>query len=301
MPQTGLSQFRNVHNGTSEDHNIDSTIQQARLSTQKPQRHSMGVAFGSADDNGVRSDQTALGVNPNTTRPISLQSSYSTSDLPTRNSVGPINTTPSKIYADQQLNQHNAHLGRIPVVTPGNRQSRDFPPGMGSTESKRDDKMQPPQSLLQASAAPFGPGAMTMVDTSLNSTMPIFSVHSPTYTYNQSYGPPGNQMPGSLAIGGPAFPVYGGFGRIQDSQNRPGTARSRPQLANDAARYDNVALEEYIGRMYDLCKDQHGCRYLQKRLEEKNPESLALILSEILPFVCDLMIGKQSSAVSSMQ
>lgn len=52
-----------------------------------------------------------------------------------------------------------------------------------------------------------------------------------------------------------------------------------------------MKLEHLQGEIYALCKDQHGCRYLQKKLEERNPEHIHLIFTETNPHVVDLMTG----------
>ena len=44
--------------------------------------------------------------------------------------------------------------------------------------------------------------------------------------------------------------------------------------------------------IYTLCKDQHGCRFLQKKLEEKDPENVQIIFEETAPHVVELMTGK---------
>jgi hypothetical protein len=41
--------------------------------------------------------------------------------------------------------------------------------------------------------------------------------------------------------------------------------------------------------IYTLCKDQHGCRFLQKKLEERNAEYLQIIFDETAPHVVELM------------
>lgn len=48
-------------------------------------------------------------------------------------------------------------------------------------------------------------------------------------------------------------------------------------------------LEELQGEIFTLCKDQHGCRYLQKKLEESSPAHRDLIFSETFPHFPDLM------------
>lgn len=41
--------------------------------------------------------------------------------------------------------------------------------------------------------------------------------------------------------------------------------------------------------MLPLCKDQFGCRYLQKKLEDGNPEHRDMIFNEIFPHFAELM------------
>lgn len=65
------------------------------------------------------------------------------------------------------------------------------------------------------------------------------------------------------------------------------------------ARFTNVKLEHLQGEIYGLCKDQHGCRYLQKKLEEHDPEHLHLIFLETNQHVVELMTGK--SIASSLR
>jgi hypothetical protein len=61
------------------------------------------------------------------------------------------------------------------------------------------------------------------------------------------------------------------------------------QLVN---RFANVKLESLVNEIYSLCKDQHGCRYLQKKLEEGNPQYVEMIFRETHSHVVELMTGK---------
>ncbi|KAH8923869.1 ARM repeat-containing protein [Atractiella rhizophila] len=54
-------------------------------------------------------------------------------------------------------------------------------------------------------------------------------------------------------------------------------------------RFAGLRLEDLQGDMYALCKDQFGCRYLQKKLEEGNPEHRDMIFQEIFPHFGELM------------
>ena len=55
------------------------------------------------------------------------------------------------------------------------------------------------------------------------------------------------------------------------------------------SRYQNMPLETFRGQIYELCKDQHGCRYLQKKLEERNADQIHTIWLETNQHVIELM------------
>lgn len=42
---------------------------------------------------------------------------------------------------------------------------------------------------------------------------------------------------------------------------------SNRRKGDDAAKYANAKLEDFTGDIYSLCKDQHGCRFLQRQLD----------------------------------
>ena len=55
------------------------------------------------------------------------------------------------------------------------------------------------------------------------------------------------------------------------------------------SRYNNMPLSACGGDIYRLCKDQHGCRYLQKQLENRIPEEIHMIWLETNAHVVELM------------
>jgi hypothetical protein len=69
--------------------------------------------------------------------------------------------------------------------------------------------------------------------------------------------------------------------------------RTRSLTASlDANRFAHLDLMTMSAAdIYQLCKDQHGCRFLQKKLEERNPEYLEIIFRETNPYVIELMTG----------
>jgi hypothetical protein len=60
--------------------------------------------------------------------------------------------------------------------------------------------------------------------------------------------------------------------------------------AEESNRYTDVALETLVGDIFTLCKDQHGCRYLQKKLDERIPANVDMIFAETHMHAAELMI-----------
>lgn len=70
---------------------------------------------------------------------------------------------------------------------------------------------------------------------------------------------------------------------------------------DDASKYMNAKLEDFQGEIYSLCKDQHGCRFLQRQLDLSrdienqnthlsNDLASTLIFNEIYLKIVELMI-----------
>ncbi|OAD75540.1 hypothetical protein PHYBLDRAFT_98829, partial [Phycomyces blakesleeanus NRRL 1555(-)] len=54
-------------------------------------------------------------------------------------------------------------------------------------------------------------------------------------------------------------------------------------------RFSGASLEDFQGSLYEICKDQNGCRFLQKKLEEPNGQNLEMIFDEIHSHFVELM------------
>ncbi|KAJ5239413.1 hypothetical protein N7468_004032 [Penicillium chermesinum] len=269
---THQSMPQNVSNLMRLDSNGDRAATQSRHHA----RRSLQGGIGFSDDRDT--DATTTHVQSN--RPISLQSSYSTNDLPTIKGTTGFDAaiTPPKTHADH-LHQHNASMGRIPSgVVQQPRTSRESP------VSDSDKNSQPASTMLQASAAPFGP--------QLTST-------APTPAMAGSAVPGGMQMP---VYGGYPMPVpgfvtnnnaygaYAPFNGFRFPDRVVGQRRNTTEgEASQMGRFTNYPLEHYKGELYTLCKDQHGCRYLQRKLEERNADHVQLIFSETYMHVIELM------------
>ncbi|KAG9201897.1 hypothetical protein G6514_005315 [Epicoccum nigrum] len=242
--------------------------------------------------------------------PQLTQSSFSASNVPAVKNGNGMNGNGANgsSHAKQHFNQHNANLGRIPHAA-SHRHSRDLSTGF------KDQEYRSMPSGLHASAAPFGPaitstapGTGTVSSTVGSSTVPQYpstSTGNPPY-----YGFGGNVLNNAMngmslgsQYGGPPYghnatypgagqyynpyATYGPNGRVQDSQAR--VIQSR-RMQNDANRFMNYDLKTMPRHeIYSLCKDQHGCRFLQKKLEERNAEYLQIIFDETAPHVVELM------------
>jgi hypothetical protein len=287
MPQNSLNMFRLDQIGSSLSSEKPSQTGAARHLA----RHSveLNMLYG-----GDKNHETSVSSG----RPVPLQSSYSTNDLPTVKGNGfNAAVTPPKTHAEQ-FHQHNANLGRIPPSAVNSRSAKESP----EREEPKLHNGQVPQSALQASAAPFGP-QMTSAASPANvtgsvmpSAMPTFQ--NPFYPYNlQAYMANPVQVNGAqLTNYNPQTPyaAYGTYGNYRFPESPARNANSRRSGDSDASqlsRFSNLPLEHYQGDLYSLCKDQHGCRFLQRKLEERNPEHVQMIFNETHMHVVELMTG----------
>ncbi len=291
-------------------------------------RKSMEVKFGPHVEDKRLSQPLMTPSSIAQAGPPKLQSSYSTNDIPTmknNNSLTNVGITHNN-HAQQHLHNHNASLGRIPPNAVNNRHSRELSGG----DNRREDfvnSFQPFQSGLQGNATPFGP-QMSSAATAVNSPSAMAPPGMSAYSSPAYYGGYGMQMMpmgvNSMQMGNQmslnhqmqmfqpqglaAYPNYGQFGRYPDSQARviqqrrmqngegqfhckSHDFRSIAHCSTENARFANVQLEQLQGEIYALCKDQHGCRYLQKKLEERNPEHVHMIFLETNQHVIELMTG----------
>ncbi|EIW65056.1 ARM repeat-containing protein [Trametes versicolor FP-101664 SS1] len=68
-----------------------------------------------------------------------------------------------------------------------------------------------------------------------------------------------------------------------------GPKHKRGDIDREFNRFAGTRLEDLVGEIPQLCKDQHGCRYLQKKLEEGVPEHRDMIFRETFSHFADLM------------
>ena len=271
MPHTDSSMYRPVLTG------FGSPPEHSDLS-HKIQRHSTGVTY---DDSTSTTSTTSSATRPNV-----LQTSFSSNDVPTMKKgfgMDPMNNS----QADSQFHAHNVSLGRIPLGAIANRQSREVGKmGLTNGSTKPDESVfgNFGSSGLQASAAPFGP-AFTADMTSPVLNSPIDTYNQPMYQFNMAnYNVNNiNSSPQSTNGGQGTFPVVG----MTQSYSRQDARNGR--RGQDMAKLDNVPLENCQGHLYSMSKDQHGCRYMQRKLEDGDPAHISAIFAETCPHIIELM------------
>jgi hypothetical protein len=234
-------------------------------------------------------------------------------------------------HAEQHLHNHNASLGRIPANAMSHRHSRELSSGFKEQDSVYRSPqsglhasaapfgptMTSATSINGLAAGTVGSPTMSQYSTTAGNTAPYYgySMNMLNGAMNglsmgQQIGGPSAYTPNGVYSGVQPYPynpyaAYSPSGRVQDSQARViqsrrlqsgmrNNSRSSPYLtvypdANRFMNYDLKAMPRH--EIYTLCKDQHGCRFLQKKLEERNPEFLDIIFEETAPHVVELMTG----------
>ncbi|TGJ82600.1 hypothetical protein E0Z10_g6169 [Xylaria hypoxylon] len=268
----------------------------------RPYRHSIDLTADSS---------STTNMPPSTTQvlptPPKLAGSYSTNDVPTIKAMSSAGLSSANAHAQQHFHNHNASIGRFP---PGamKRHSRELSGDNHAALSQPGGPFPSIQSQLQANAPAFGPVASTQAPVqspvSAGTNTPTSSPGGP-YQYYQGYNqtnPNGGYNMGILAMGmqnlnmnGYTNQNYTGYGAVYQPSGQPRDSQQRVmqqrRSQNDDAmnRYNNLPLEQAAGTIYDLCKDQHGCRYLQKQLENRIPEHVHMIWMETNQHVVELM------------
>lgn len=218
--------------------------------------------------------------------------------------------------------QNSGHLTRFNT----NPQNQDF---ARISKDGGQDIYGLPHSALQANAAPFGP-SMHGQSQAPGFASPTMSPYAQAPAYYGGYGvqmmtngfnnmnvtpqngfgnmnvgapngfnPPGQWPPPMTAPFSPAaFNPYQTFpaanGPIQSPQrfeNSRANVNQRRQAAEDAqARFQSIHVDQLHGEIYGLCKDQHGCRFLQRKLEERDEKTIQTIFEEVHTHMVELMV-----------
>lgn len=75
----------------------------------------------------------------------------------------------------------------------------------------------------------------------------------------------------------------------RNKNNRNGYNNYNQRKMEDSLIYSDATLDQFIGNIYGLCKDQHGCRFLQKQLDVLGETAANSIFEEIKEHAVELM------------
>ncbi|KAI9718633.1 MAG: hypothetical protein M1828_006641 [Chrysothrix sp. TS-e1954] len=249
-------------------------------------RHSLGAYVGQVTDNSGAGPSNPLetpAASTSSTVVPATQSSLSTNETPTTTST-----------SARSSNRHSRE------ISSGESQKEEPQPSFQSLESAMHSNAASfsanaatstygdvaaasgyfvsPTSSPQGRSNSYGLQNSTQ---SLNGAMTNLGITSPSQ-WNAS-----TQMyPQALSPYGLNHQYHGH--RAGDSQSRVVQQR-RTQNGDDSARFANVTLESLNGEIYALCKDQHGCRFLQKKLEDDDAADIELIFKETKDHMFELM------------
>lgn len=275
-------------------------------------RHSLEIAFPNLGDNlQAKSPQTSVPGQDMPSAPRML-SSHSTNDIPTLK--GRVTSPPT--HKDNATGAMPLGTSSKPGLTGGYGSDNVISPLIGS-DPRTDASQATSLAITSPQLQTYNYGGYGLP--TVPPTLTAQPLQSPQYG---NYGMP--MLPNSFStmnITGQATPwngqvpmyqgaqaglsqyTYQGNARAPDSGARSGvqrrgqTADGKPSPYNlcsshidpSDSRYAAVSIEALVGEIYGLCKDQHGCRFLQKKLEERNPAHLELIFKETNPHVIELM------------
>jgi hypothetical protein len=88
---------------------------------------------------------------------------------------------------------------------------------------------------------------------------------------------------------GLGLPVRNGGPAENKLNGLTGPKHKRSDIDREFNRFAGTRLEDLQGEIPSLCRDQHGCRYLQKKLEESVTDHRDMIFRETFPHFPELM------------
>lgn len=188
-------------------------------------------------------------------------------------------TTPAQTSSDHITSQSDTQTGFQPSAQPFNPSFNNdqFPQAFGPV-------MPPYQHNFFN--GPYGmPGPMQGLANgfgNMNMNMHGYHGQAPFPPFQQTpYG--GYQQPYTQghAVGGAARAPNANYGSNGPQRRQGGE--------DNLARFNNVSFEELKPEILTLCTDQHGCRFLQRKLDEKDPNTLKMIFDEVHPSITKLM------------
>ncbi|CAI5480038.1 unnamed protein product [Closterium sp. Yama58-4] len=180
-----------------------------------------------------------------------------------------------------QAQQAGYRVGAAPYVSPdrGPRAggARGTPPGFGGSSAGAARGVGMGASGAPGMLGPGGGGMRKRMDGA-----------SGANGANGLMGPgPGSGLGGGGDLGGgsPSVGGYSGAGGLMGGYGVGGMGMG----LGSAQHSKYSSLDEVEGQMAVIAKDQHGCRFLQRKFDEGSPEEVARIFKEIKPHMVELM------------
>ena len=248
----------------------------------------------------------------------SINASAITSPLKSAIKPAQANTSSTATIHENDAPADNTHVNGNGVsngTDRTDRQHQDVTSPVQATSDQMANHMDN-QTAFQPSAQPFNPTFPT--DQYQHSFGPAMPPYQPNFYGGGPYGMPGPMQGlangfGNMNMnmtgfhGQPQFPPfqqspYGGFQQAfpqgptvggaprAPSTHYNGNGPQRRQGGEDnLARFNNVNFEDLKPEILTLCTDQHGCRFLQRKLDEKDKNTLKMIFDEVHPSITKLM------------
>jgi hypothetical protein len=119
---------------------------------------------------------------------------------------------------------------------------------------------------------------------SIKTNVGSISAGTPTKQLNRSNG--SFVAPAAVIARGPA-PINTSGGMVV-----PSSISALFKNDPDAPDHYEGTFDQLLGKIYLVAKDQQGCRYLQKRLEEQIPREVQSIFTEVFEHITELMTGE---------
>ncbi|KAK2746223.1 hypothetical protein FQN57_003345 [Myotisia sp. PD_48] len=227
-------------------------------------------------------------------RPTSLQLSYSTNDIPHLSNGGFQHDS----VAMTPIEATHSSFPNFSAMSSNGSSANTTPPTPQSSDREEQGSGQQFRSSFQLNGAAHSSAyvsssiAAPSINGSVTPTASTFATSG--YGYGmQVYAPNAHQLNGNPAAQGHSFP--GGYGaqgyQVSRFAESPRTNQGRRSGDSDSQlnRFGNLPLDTYSGELYGMCKDQHGCRYLQRQLEEGTPDQIQTIFLETHMHVVELM------------
>ncbi|KAK0523831.1 hypothetical protein OC834_001809 [Tilletia horrida] len=163
-------------------------------------------------------------------------------------------------------------------------------------------------SSMTAAAGPYGFPLASEASSARNSPSPSRFLRKPNAdlslsaarledlsisrgTENGGLGQSANGPPKRLTSSMYSLPAASSYGMLLGGDSSGNSPVGSGILRKPTGELDTaIRIEDLQGEIYPLCKDQHGCRYLQKKLEEGVPSARDIIFKETFQHFADLMI-----------